>query len=266
MTSLVARKIIICADDFGMNSAINDGILALADQGRLSAASCLVQGPDFKSGVSALKASGLQIGLHLNFTEAMGQAGLYAPVAALIRHSYLRRLNQHQIKDQISLQLDIFDQAVGKMPDFVDGHQHIHQFPQIRTQLLQELNQRYPDAKPYLRNTWPSHLNGIPLSQRFKAYTIGLLGARRFAAMAGQQGYTLNTAFLGVYDFAGGQSAYQALLHAWLNAASNGDMIMCHPAARIVPQDSLGLQRYAEYQVLSGTTIGSYLSSGTIKL
>lgn len=260
------KQIILCADDFGMNSAINDGILALADQGRLSATSCLVQGPDFNAGVSALKASGLQIGLHLNFTEAMGQAGLYAPVSVLIRQSYLRRLDSHQIKSQIRLQLDLFEKSVGKAPDFIDGHQHIHQFPQIRSQLLHELNQRYPDAKPYLRNTWPSRLYGVPLMQRFKAYTIGLLGARRFAAMARRQGYTMNPGFLGVYDFLGGQTTYQRLLQIWLNTARDGDIIMCHPAASVVRQDGLGLQRYAEFQVLNSTAIGSYLSQRAIKL
>lgn len=266
MTVLREKHVILCADDFGMNSAINDGILTLADQGRLSAASCLVLGPDFISHAPALKATGLQIGLHLNFTEAMGQAGLYVPVAVLIRLAYLRRLDARQIQAQIRQQLDAFELTVGKPPDFVDGHQHIHQFPQIRTQLLQELSRRYPDTKPYLRNTWPSALAGVPLAQRFKAYVIGLLGARRFTAIAQQQGYSMNSAFLGVYDFLGGQAAYQPLLHAWLSAARQGDMLMCHPAARVMKQDGLGAQRYAEFQVLSSALMGDYLSKQGIRL
>ncbi|MBP6018459.1 MAG: ChbG/HpnK family deacetylase [Burkholderiaceae bacterium] len=266
MKQVKEKHIVLCADDFGMNQAVNDGIVALAGQGRLSATTCLVGGPAFRSGAPALLASGLRSGLHLNFTESMGQAGLYMPVSYLIRHSMLRQLDVHQLRAQIDTQLDQYEDAMGQAPAFVDGHQHVHQFAQIRTELLHALDRRYPQHKPRLRYTWPARLTGTPIAQRLKAHIIGALGARPFAALARQQGYPMNRAFLGVYDFAGGPQGYAVLLQAWLQTVQDGDMVMCHPAARVQANDSLGAQRYAEFQVLGSPDLGDWLSAYGVRL
>ena len=75
----------MCADDFGMNPAVNAGILSLAACGRLSATSLLVDGSAARADIPALRSSGLQVGLHLNLTESFGQPGLCRPLGALIR-------------------------------------------------------------------------------------------------------------------------------------------------------------------------------------
>lgn len=266
MKQVEEKRIVLCADDFGMNQAINDGIVALAGQGRLSATTCLVGGPAFRSGAPALLASGLRSGLHLNFTESMGQAGLYMPVSSLIRLSLLRQLDAQQLRRQIDQQLDQYEDAMGQAPAFVDGHQHVHQFAQIRTELVQALNRRYPQRKPRLRYTWPASLVGTPMAQRLKAHIIGALGARPFAALARQQSYPMNRAFLGVYDFTGGRQGYAALLQAWLRTAQDGDMVMCHPAARAQADDSLGAQRYAEFQVLGSPELANWLAAYGVRL
>lgn len=266
MRQVKEKRIMLCADDFGMNQAINDGIVALAQQGRLGATTCLVGGPAFRSGAPALLASGLSSGLHLNFTEPMGQTGLYMPVSSLIRQSMLRRLDVQQLRRQINQQLDHYEDVMGQEPAFVDGHQHVHQFAQIRTELLHALNERYLQHKPRLRYTWPASFVGTPMKQRLKAYVIAGLGAMPFAALARQYGYPMNRAFLGVYDFAGGQQGFAALLHAWLCSAQDGDMIMCHPAAYVQEDDSLGMQRYAEFQVLSSLDLDARLTRYGIRL
>lgn len=266
MKQVNEKRIVLCADDFGMNQAINDGIVALATMGRLSATSCLVQGPEFASGLPALQATGLQTGLHLNFTESMGQPGFYRPVSRLIVQSMLRRLDTQQLHTQICTQLDLYEQAFGKAPAFIDGHQHVHQFAQLRSVLLRELTQRYPHDKPGLRNTQPGRLSGVPVSQQFKAHVIGVLGARCFTAMARQRGFAMNRAFLGVYDFLGGRHAYAPLLHAWLKTAQDGDMIMCHPATQTVANDSLGAQRMAEFQVLASSDMGLWMQQHGVRL
>ncbi len=266
MKQVEEKRIVLCADDFGMNQAVNDGIVALAEQGRLSVTTCLVGGPVFRSGAPALLASGLRSGLHLNFTESMGQAGLYMPVSSLIRLSLLRQLDVQQLRTQIDRQLDQYEDAMGQAPAFVDGHQHVHQFAQIRTELVHALNRRYSQHKPRLRYTWPASLAGTPMQQQLKAYIIGALGARPFAALARQQGYLMNRAFLGVYDFSGGRQGYAALVHAWLQTAQDGDMIMCHPAASVQANDSLGAQRYAEFQVLTSPDLGGWLTAHGVHL
>lgn len=266
MAEIKKKNIVVCADDFGMNTAVNDGILHLAQLGRLNATSCLVEGPAFSVGVAALRDSSLQIGLHLNFTEAMGRPGLYMPVGRLILQTWARRLDMSHVAAQVARQLDLFEDGVGRPPDFIDGHQHVHQFPQIRTALLDEIGRRYAGRRLWLRNTCHGDLNGLPAALRFKAYTIEALGARHFVRRARRGGWRLNRSFLGVYDFKGGQQAYASLLPRWLEHARDGDAIMCHPAAVAVENDGLGPQRAAEFRVLGGSAMQGWLERFGLEL
>jgi predicted glycoside hydrolase/deacetylase ChbG (UPF0249 family) len=250
-----------------MNSSIDAAILRLGRLGHLNATTCLVQGPSFAEDCAALQTSGLQIGLHLNFTESLGRPGLYLPVSRLIALSYLGGLDRAQVRTQIAEQLDLFDAALGRAPDFIDGHQHVHQLPGIRHVLLQELVQRYgTKRKPWLRFTGPASLAGMPLSMRLKARFIGMLGAQRFERQARAGGFRCNTDFLGVYDFQGGQVAYSGLVQQWLAQISDGGLIMCHPAAEPLKTDPLGQQRHAEFKVLSSPQMGVWLQNNGIQL
>lgn len=253
------KHIIVCADDFGMNPDIDVGILRLAQLGRLSATSCLVEGPQFRRNAAALKYSPLQTGVHLNFTEELDVPGLFLPVSTLIMRAYARRLDKGQARAQIVRQLDAFEDVMGRVPDFVDGHQHVHQLPQIRDAVLSELAQRYMGSPLWLRYTGMRAQPTIPIRLRFKASIIQALGAGRFARQARASGFTLNPGFLGVYDFHGGADGYRALLQSWLRHACDGDLLMCHPAARVNMSDGLGEQRAAEYEVLASEAAGQWL-------
>ncbi|HEY9460001.1 MAG TPA: ChbG/HpnK family deacetylase [Paralcaligenes sp.] len=276
MVKVKEKHIVICADDFGMDSGIDDGILRLAQLKRLNATSCLVEGPSFRRNAAALNDSALQLGLHLNFTESMGEAGLYLPVSSLIVRSYLRRLDDAQVHAQIARQLDLFEASFGRAPDFVDGHQHVHQLPQIRQALLAELTRRYsprspaPEAGaracPWLRHTRAGSQSGLPLRLRLKAWIIQSLGSRGLFQSASSAGFSMNAGLLGVYDFRGGVISYQTLLKRWLEYAVDGDEIMCHPAARAVDGDVLGEQRVAEFNVLAGDRAGQWLCDYGIAL
>ncbi|MEO6984763.1 MAG: ChbG/HpnK family deacetylase [Paralcaligenes sp.] len=266
MAEAKSKKIIICADDFGMNSSIDAAVLHLAELGRLNATSCLVEGPAFEADAAALKNSGLQMGLHLNFTESMGQPGWYRPVSQLIVQAWLRRLDTNLLRGQIVRQLDRFEQTLAQAPDFVDGHQHVHQFPQIRETLLAELERRYAQRRPWLRSTCTRLRSGMPVALQVKAKIIELLGAHRFARLAGRYGFVFNSGFLGAYDFRGGEAAYQNLLSRWLAQARAGDVLMCHPALQLVSGDGLGAQRVAEYRVLAGDQAGVWMTERDLTL
>lgn len=262
-----SKHIVICADDFGMDSAIDDAILQLGQQGRLNAASCLTQGASFAGGADALRRSTLSCGLHLNFTEMpVGDGGICMPVGRLIRQAWLRRLDPVAVRAQIVLQLDHFETHMRRAPDFVDGHQHVHQFPVIRDALLQILAQRYGERRPWLRSTVAGSLSGLPWSMRYKAHLISALGAHRLRRMARSGSYAQNRRFLGVYDFKGGVSSYSRLMRQWLSLAESGDLIMCHPAVRAVPGDVLGAQRRAEYELLAGQSMSDWMAQQAVAL
>ena len=267
MAEASEKKIVVCADDYGMSTAVNQAVLQLAQMGRLNATSCLVDGPAFAQGAPALKDSGIQMGLHLNFTEKLvATQGIYKPLGQLVRACWLRSLPRAQVNRQINHQLDRFEQLLQCAPQFVDGHQHVHQFPVIRTELLKVLAQRYSSHKPWLRSTCAGSLAGLAIRQRIKAGVVQMLGGSLFRHLATQQGFQVNNGFLGVYDFQGGQEAYLRYLRCWLGNARQGDLLMCHPAAMLDPADALALQRLAEFNVLGSGAVADLFGQAGIVL
>lgn len=257
-----STQVCICADDFGLESGVDQGIAALAERGRLTAISCLSTGPTFGSDADMIRGLDVDIGLHLNFTESLGQPGLFMPIGKLILSTYLRRLPTVRIHEQINRQLDAFESVMGRAPDFVDGHLHIHQLPQIRDSLIEQLTKRYGNSPSlWMRDTMPGPLRGsLPIAQRLKAHLIGSLGAKRLKSMASHAGIRMNQGgFFGVYDFARPHPPYPQMLEAWLAQMGQGALLMVHPAQSIQPGDLFGQDRVEEYRVLGGVAFENLL-------
>jgi len=154
-----------------------------------------------------------------------------------------------------------------RAPDFIDGHQHVHQFPQIRDALVAELQHRYPNhptlwlrSTRYYAKAKPADSAVLAARQRTstdrsyrgKALIIERLGARALEhKVAGR--WPMSRALAGVYDFRGGEAVYAQLLAHWLATMQAGDVLMCHPASQPMAHDPLGAQRLAEYRVLVAT-------------
>jgi hypothetical protein len=252
------RRIVLCADDFGMNAAVDAGILALAAQRRLSATSVLVDGPMAARDMSGLLGTHLQLGLHLNLTESFGQPDLCQPLRRLILAAYARQLRRGPLVAAIRRQMARFQTLVGRLPDYIDGHQHVHQLPGVREALLEVIGAS-PGYQPWVRHTGNPRMLGLPLRLRLKARVIAILGASALRRQLRAQGYSCNPGFLGVYDFQGGVSAYQRWVANWLSQCQGGDVFMCHPASGPDPDDPLSEQRQAELSVLSGAPFGRWL-------
>jgi len=260
------RRIVVCADDFGMNPAINDGVLNLVRAHRLSAVGCLSVASSFRRDAVQLRELDVDAGVHLNFTEALGESGLYLPLPRLIACAYGRMLDSGRVARQIERQLDAFESAMDRAPDFIDGHQHVHQLPQIRHALFGVLARRYPGQGPWLRYTAPGCLDGVPTPLQRKARIIAALGSGAFARAAADAGLRTNRRFLGVYDFQGGAQVYDDLLRLWLDNARDGDLLMCHPAMPAGGRQGMDAQRGAEYQVLSRPGLDEWLSSTGLRI
>lgn len=261
------KRIAICADDFGLNADVDAGIMALSAQGRLTATSCLTTGPTWPTSAARLRELPIDAGLHLNFTEAFTDDALNLPLPALIRACYLRRLPKSRLAEQIERQCDAFERHFGRAPDFVDGHQHVHQLPMIRDALLSILARRYAGQPLWLRRTAaPAALPAF----RLKAFVIAALGSRRFAALAESDGWRLNGHLLGVYDFSSDADGYAQLLRGWLQAAKDGDLLMCHPAiagtALTQPgNDAIAAQRPVEFGVLADPRVDTWRNATGVR-
>lgn len=255
-----ARTICLCADDFGLHRGVNEAALRLASSERVHAIACLVGGEGWSvAWVSALRrldALGVDIGLHLDFTESPLLPRSRRHLPGLVADSLLGRVDAAHVRAEVRAQLHAFEQVLGHAPAFVDGHQHVHQLPTIRRELLDELADRYRGTRPWLRSTRPA---GAPWSSSIKAGVIAMLGSGAFDAAARQKGFAQNRHLLGVYDFRGGAQRYLDRLRAWLLAAADGDLLMCHPGLRATSDDPLGAAREAECQVLASPAFGALL-------
>jgi len=264
----LTKRIVVCGDDFGMNGDIDEGMITLAAMGRLSAVSCLSLGPTFLANAPRLAAQDADLGLHVNFTEPLG-GGADADLPSLPRlilRAYARRLPVDWIDRHLARQFDAFEAAFGRAPDYVDGHQHVHQLPVIRERLLALLKQRYGGRMPWLRHTAPGMLCGIPLKESIKARVIGALGAAALARSARREGLRTNRRLLGVYDFEGGKRRYADLLQNWLFNARDCDLLMCHPAKDSHGDSAMARQRRAEYEVLACPKLGDWLAANGVRI
>ena len=221
------RRLILNADDYAMDAGVDQAILSLIARNTVTASSAMVLSPRWSEAAGEIGAMNADCGLHLDLTSEFAAAKLTTPsLPDLIARSYAGRLGTAAIRDAIEAQLDVFEAALGRSPDFVDGHQHVHQLPVIRVQLIEALRRRYgADAgRIGIRICTPRRWRGA------KAQTIGLLGAGPMARLAHRYGHTVNSDFVGVYDFSPGADL-PLLWRRWL-AGMQGDLplAMCHVA------------------------------------
>jgi len=218
------KKIILCADDFALSAPISEGIVELVEMGRLSAVSCMTEGKywlDKNNRLPQLR-DRIDIGLHFNLTQSFGTPK--ESLQTVIRESLLGPLSRTRIENSLHDQLDLFESVMGEAPDFIDGHQHIHLFPRVRTVLLQTLARRYRHRRPWLRQVNPSLRAG---TGRRKSLIIDVLGWG-FAREAKRYGFDLNPSFSGIYTLHN-QTDFGQHMRQWLRHASDGELIMCHP-------------------------------------
>ena len=240
------RPAILCADDYGMSDGINAGIGELAATGRLSATSALVTTRHWRDHAGRLAAlrPRIAVGLHLNLTLGaplgpmphLAPSGTLPPVRTLLGRTLAGRIDDAEVAGEIVRQLDAFEDALGHAPDMIDGHQHVHVFPHIRRVLLRVLTERYPGAKPMLRDIADSPAAIIVRGAAIpKALGLSVL-ASGFGARARALGFPTNRGFSGVSTF-DEQLPYERELRRFFIRPGPLHLVMCHPG---YPDEELG--------------------------
>lgn len=136
------KKLIINADDLGINPQRSHGIFLCHEQGVVTSASLIVNTSDSEAAVRRAQERNLPIGLHLNLTEG----GPLSPVDAiqsllttdgylLTREGFLSALRRgnierEHIEREVRAQFEWFQEHAGQ-PTHVDSHHHIHIQPMI---------------------------------------------------------------------------------------------------------------------------------------
>jgi len=275
----MTRRIWLCADDYGIAPGVGAAIRDLVTRGRLNATSVMVVTPSFTraeaDALSALNAdrSRVSIGLHLTLTGplkpltpgyAPGADGAFLPLATTLRFSMQQRLDVAAIAEEFRAQFEAFAAAFGRPPDFVDGHQHVHLFPQVRQAALEVTSWIAPQA-------WVRQCRSVlPLHRRLtdpKGLLIDWL-SREFRARAAKQGIATNPAFAGTYAFRPNVD-FAALFPGFLEGLPEGSVVMCHPGhvdAELERLDPLTTLREREYTYFAGDAFAEALKAHDLTL
>lgn len=261
------KTIILCADDFSLNSAINAGIFSLLEAGRLTAVSCMTQSPSWYNDAAELLPWRAQadIGLHFNLTQPF-PASYACALPLLMLQSKLGLVARKKIRDSLCKQLDAFEQAIQSAPDFIDGHQHVHIFAFVRDIVHEEYQRRYASSKhkPYIRS-----LKNMPADQNnCKAKILQWMGAGQHTQLLERNNIPYNHAFGGIYDF-NPKEDYDQRMQSWLDTLPSGSLVMCHPAtddAVSFSNDQIAKARCNEYNYLSSDKFSKSLLGSNVVL
>ncbi len=273
MSSSAPRRIIVCADDYGLSPGINRAILSLISRRRINATSVMTVGPAFdRESTTALRdtaeAGGCQVGLHVTLTAPFRpltlhfrhlQKDTFLPLSRLLASSLLRRLDREMLKAEIVAQLAAFQQMFGRTPDYIDGHQHVQCFPLVRDAFIDAVAGAAPKAwiRQCGRIAGTKWSTADPKSVMLDALSAGL------RKRATKLGVAFNPAFAGAYDFSR-EPDFAGLFEKFLEGLPEGGLVMCHPGFVddvLVALDPLTTQREREYEFLAGEQLPAVLAA-----
>jgi chitin disaccharide deacetylase len=273
------RRIWLCADDYGLSEGVNRAIRDLIGRGRLNATSVMVVGAaigrDEGAALKSVAAASPRcaIGLHATLTAPFRpltmhfrptDGGMFWPFPKLLRAGVMRRLDVEMIQAELLEQLTAFKDLFGRAPDFVDGHQHVQLFPQVRDGFLRAVKEVAPDA--WVRQGGRNQ----PLAKRLgapKALLLDILSAQ-FRTRAARAGVPFNPAFAGAYDFSKAPD-FGELMRQFLDGLPDGGLVMCHPGFvddTLLALDPLTTQREAEHAYLAGAAFPALLAANKVTL
>ena len=272
------RRIWLCADDYGAAPGVSAAIRELISRGRINATSIMVAAPHFNSEEAAALAtlnSGEKraaLGLHVTLTGPLQplsenfaplRRGRFLPLNAMLRMATARRLQPEPLANEIAAQLKKFIDVFGRPPDFLDGHQHIQLFPQVRDAFLKVVAERAPTA-------WVRQCGRPRRGRRLrdhKALVLDILSLG-FRRRARKLGIAVNPAFAGSYAFKS-RANYARLFPRFLTGLPDGGLIMCHPGVvdtELKGLDSLTTLREQEFAFFGSDAFLQVLAEHNVAL
>ena len=274
-----ARRIWLCADDYGISPGVNRAICDLIGRGRLNATSVMVVGPAIgRAEVESLELAAKSnprcaIGLHVTLTAPFRpltmhfrplDGGVFLPFRKLLRAGLMRQLDPEIVQAEVGIQLSTFYDLFGRNPDFVDGHQHTQLYPVVCDGFLAAVRQRAPDA--WVRQAGRNR----PLIRRLaspKALFLDFLSTK-FKRRAERARIATNPAFAGAYDYSR-KADYGALMREFLDGLPEYGVVMCHPGfvdETLVGLDPLTAAREIEHAYLSSDAFPILLAASNVTL
>jgi len=259
----------LCADDFALSQPISETIADLAARNCINAVSCMAVFPRWRSDARLLTAFGgqgpdaVQIGLHLVLAgeqpitrmRRQGADGRLPSADRTMLLAYRRQIDLAELATEIDAQFAAFADAVGRPPDFVDAHQHVHVLPGIRDRVIAATLRHAPGA--WVRN--PADGLAAALRRPFVGKAIGAsFHARGLGRALARRGIDANDSFAGHYGYEGD---YAALLPRFFAGAGARHLIMCHPGSGHLDEDPIAAARIVEAAVLGAMPLSQRIAA-----
>jgi hypothetical protein len=262
-----------------MSPGVNRAIRDLIDKKRINATSVMVVGTAVERGeIDALTQAvtanpNCAIGLHATLTAPFSpltmhfqpiDGGRFLPLGHVLRASLLRRLDPEIVQAELLAQIAAFQHLFGRAPDYIDGHQHVQLFPQIRDAFLAVVKDAAPRA--WVRQCGRS----LPLAQRLdrpKALLLDVL-SDTFRRKSTRAGIAFNPGFAGAYDMVRGGD-FGTAMQGFLSGLPDGGLVMCHPGfvdEILVSVDNVTHQREREFSFLAGDDFPRLLGASNVTL
>ncbi len=133
-------RLIINADDLGINPQRDSGIIEAFEHGIVTSATMIANGLSFASAAEHASSAGLPVGVHLNLSDGVTLSG---PVKGLTDldgrlpgKRQLRRYLLGERQDLAGIRREFAAQIervmeTGLKPGHIDGHQHCHSYPPL---------------------------------------------------------------------------------------------------------------------------------------
>lgn len=177
------------------------------------------------------------IGLHLNLTlgaplgpwQAGAPGGRFLPFPALARAAFTGRLGADALRGECLRQIEAFAQHFGRLPDFVDGHQHVHVLPGVRAALVSAIETAWQGSRrPWVRDPFDTPGTilargvAVPKALVIAALSVGL------GRTLNRRGIATNHGFSGVSPFDPTRSFADDFAR-FLSVPGPQHLVMCHP-------------------------------------
>lgn len=176
----IGVKVIVTADDFGISSKVNEGIVVGFREGVVRNTSLLVNFRNVEESVACLRdTDGIDVGIHLNLTcgspvsnreqvgSLVGDKGKFVGLRKFLTRVSLGRVDLGEVRREWETQIEV-GLGLGCKFTSISSHQHVHMLPQmirIAAMLAREygipavrLSQYHP-----ARMSWPKRVKALAL-------------------------------------------------------------------------------------------------------
>lgn len=267
----MTRRIRLIADDYGLAPGVSAGILDLLDRGRLTGTSCMTGFPEWRDAAAGIKplCGRAAVGLHLTLTDQPAITGRSSlapesrlpPLRSLALPILRGKIDERDVHAELDAQYSRFVEALGRRPDFIDGHQHVHFLPVVRTWL----RARFAEAgdRPALRGA-PA-LGNAAVAPKVAAIAAVAAGFNRSMTRAG---FTLFEPLAGIYDWRQPER-FAPVLQAAVEALPERGLFMCHPGhvdETLRARDPMQGVREVEFAVLASDDFGASLARAGVEI